>query len=120
MLMSYALHPQADRLCRAQQAGIIPDPDAKQFSSTPAAFTRAARQACALPAAAVTQNFPAASTDDAPFLCLDLSFQGTMLTEGLKIPTTQQVDLVKQVKYNGEYYEAAWPLGAAINTLSSM
>ncbi len=55
----------------------------------------------------------------APYFCLDLSFCYTMLTKGFRLEEGAQVTLVKQVKYNGQAIEAAWPLGAAINDLSS-
>ena len=55
----------------------------------------------------------------APFLCLDLSFLHTLLTQGFKIQQSQQVPVVKRVKYQGQEIEAAWPLGAAINLLSN-
>lgn len=65
-------------------------------------------------------QFPATSEEEGKFLCLDLTFQGTLLTEGLKIPEDEKITLVRQVKYHTEYYEAAWALGAAINTLHSL
>jgi apyrase len=105
---------------RALASGIISDKDAKQATVTPGDFISTASKACALPAAEVERNFPAASQEDASFLCLDLSFQGTLLTEGMKIPKDQPITLVRQVQYNGQFYEAAWPLGAAINTLHSL
>lgn len=55
----------------------------------------------------------------APYLCLDLSFQYSLLTNGFKIEAARSVTLVKRVKYQGQEIEAAWPLGAAINLLSS-
>jgi apyrase len=55
----------------------------------------------------------------APYLCLDLSFQHALLTHGFKIEAASPVTLVKRVKYLGQEIEAAWPLGAAINLLSS-
>ena len=55
----------------------------------------------------------------APYLCLDLTFQHSLLTSGFKIPDTTKVSLVKRVKYQSQEIEAAWPLGAAINLLSS-
>lgn len=54
----------------------------------------------------------------APFLCLDLSFLHTLLTEGFRIQEGREVTLVKRVKYQSQEIEAAWPLGAAINLLS--
>ena len=54
----------------------------------------------------------------APYLCLDLSFLHTLLTEGFKIQEGREVTLVKRVKYQSQEIEAAWPLGAAINLLS--
>jgi apyrase len=55
----------------------------------------------------------------APYLCLDLSFQFALLTHGFKVEAASPVTLVKRVKYQGQEIEAAWPLGAAINLLSS-
>ena len=55
--------------------------------------------------------------DQAPYLCLDLSFQFTLLTTGFKIPETTRVSLVKKVKYHSQEVEAAWPLGAGINLI---
>lgn len=54
----------------------------------------------------------------APYLCLDLSFLHTLLTEGFKISEGAEVTLVKRVKYQAQEIEAAWPLGAAINLLN--
>ena len=54
----------------------------------------------------------------APYLCLDLSFLHTLLTEGFRIQEGLEVTLVKRVRYQTQEIEAAWPLGAAINLLS--
>ena len=56
--------------------------------------------------------------DQAPYLCLDLTFQHTLLHAGFKIPDSTKVSLVKRVKYHSQEVEAAWPLGAGINLLS--
>eukprot|EP00892_Ulva_mutabilis_P000339 jgi/Ulvmu1/10305/UM060_0107.1 len=104
---------------RALDAGIITDADATQAEVRPQAFADAAGRACALDAAAAESEFAGAG-DNAPYMCLDLSFQAALLTDGMKVPADQKVTLVRQVKYRGEYYEAAWALGAAINTLSAI
>jgi apyrase len=54
-----------------------------------------------------------------PYLCMDLSFQHELLIHGFKIPEDAEVTLVKKIKYRDQQVEAAWPLGAAINLLSS-
>lgn len=58
-------------------------------------------------------------TKQAPFLCLDLAFQYTMLKEGFRLPEDTSFTLVKKVKYRGQEIEAAWALGAAVNLLSA-
>ena len=58
-------------------------------------------------------------TKQAPFLCLDLAFQYTMLKEGFRLPENSPFTLVKKVKYRDQEIEAAWPLGAAINLMSA-
>jgi apyrase len=56
----------------------------------------------------------------APYFCLDLSFCHTVLTQGFDLAEGSPLNLVKQVRYNGQTIEAAWPLGAAIDELSAL
>ncbi len=60
-----------------------------------------------------------ASDEQAPFMCLDLSFCHTLLTQGFKVASDTDVTLVKRIKYKEQEVEAAWPLGAAIDLLNS-
>lgn len=54
----------------------------------------------------------------APFMCLDLTFCHNLITKGFKIAENTKVTLVKKIQYKKEEVEAAWPLGAAINMLN--
>ena len=56
--------------------------------------------------------------DHAPYVCLDLTFISSLLVDGFRIPPMSELVVVKQFLYNGLLFESAWPLGAAINTLS--
>jgi apyrase len=73
---------------------------------------------CGKDASDVAKKF-GLSEAHAPYFCLDLSFCHTVLTQGFDLPEGSALNLVKQVKYNGAPIEAAWPLGAAIDELSS-
>lgn len=55
----------------------------------------------------------------APFMCLDLSFCHSLITQGFKIAENSKITLVKRIQYKNEEVEAAWPLGAAINMLNN-
>lgn len=104
---------------RALDAGIIKDGKATSFATSPAAFKDAAHKACSTPLDKLGSAFPAADSAVLQYLCIDLTFQYAMLATGLKVPDGSAITLVKQVEYHGELFEAAWPLGAAVNTLSS-
>ena len=106
-------------VCRAVDAGIITETSARQMDTTPKAFYDAAQKACKTAITDMTSAFPAVSAEGAPYLCLDLTLQHALLTQGLKIPDEHSITLVKQVEYRGDFFEAAWPLGAAINSLSA-
>ncbi len=54
-----------------------------------------------------------------PFLCMDLAFQHELLIWGFRIPEDREITLVKQIQYGDQLVEAAWPLGAAIDLLST-
>ena len=106
-------------VCRAVDAGVIPASVTSKATIKPVAFLRAAEIACGLDVDQMTTKFPEMAAETAPYLCLDLTLQFALLTRGMKIPEQQPITLVKQVEYRGDLFEAAWPLGAAINTLGS-
>ena len=91
------------------------------WSTTAADFGSKASKACSAElstTSAVTGAFPGVKADAAPFFCADLAYCHVLLTQGFGLKATANLTLVKQVEYNGQSIEAAWPLGAAINDLS--
>eukprot|EP00878_Enallax_costatus_P034916 GHUV01038861.1.p1 GENE.GHUV01038861.1~~GHUV01038861.1.p1 ORF type:complete len:200 (+),score=53.83 GHUV01038861.1:122-721(+) len=104
---------------RAQDSGIIADKNAIEWKTSPGDFAKRATAACGKDITELTKAFAGLQPAQAPYFCLDLSFCHTVLTQGFDLPEDAAITLVKQVKYNGQTIEAAWPLGAAINDLSS-
>ncbi|EIE24311.1 apyrase [Coccomyxa subellipsoidea C-169] len=102
---------------RATDAGIIGDKAAITWVLKPNDFSAAASKACSSSVSTLSQHFPNVEASQAPYLCLDLTFLHTLLTEGFRIKEGSDVSLVKRVKYQAQEIEAAWPLGAAINLL---
>jgi apyrase len=83
------------------------------------AFATAARDVCRLKLSDIATTHPGVHADAAPHLCLDLTYCHALLTKGFRIPEEARITLVKAIMYNGEPIEAAWPLGAAVNSLSA-
>ncbi|CAI7805025.1 unnamed protein product [Closterium sp. NIES-53] len=104
---------------RAGQLGVIPDPKASSAPVKAKDFATAAEAACATPLEEVTKKFPGVEGKDAPYMCLDVVYQHKLLTHGFRIDDSAELTLVKQVTYKGKDVEAAWPLGAAIDAISS-
>lgn len=102
------------------EAGIIMDKEKRQLETTVGAFALAAEGACATPFSDVNIFFERVPEAGQKFLCLDLSLQSALLLKGLAMPLERKITVVKQVQYRGEWFEAAWPLGAAINTLAAL
>ncbi|GLC70971.1 hypothetical protein PLESTF_001056400 [Pleodorina starrii] len=104
---------------RASETGIIKDADAIMWPTSPKEFKAKAAEVCGLSADGVAKAYPKVQGDSAKFLCLDLTYCDVMLTKGFNLDPSSSVTLVKQVLYNGQHIEAAWPLGAAVNDLSA-
>lgn len=104
---------------RALDSGIIADKKATSWKTSPGDFAKRAAAVCGKDVAELSKSFSGLQAAHAPYFCLDLSFCHTVLTQGFDLSETAPITLVKQVLYNGEPIEAAWPLGAAINDLSS-
>ncbi|XVF57003.1 hypothetical protein PTKIN_Ptkin06aG0167700 [Pterospermum kingtungense] len=103
---------------RAAQAGFIKasDPVAKV---QPHSFAVAAKQACETKYADAKATYSAVDESNLAYICMDLVYEYSLLVDGFGLDPYQDIRLVKQVKYRDSLVEAAWPLGSAIEAVSS-
>ncbi|KAJ6694026.1 hypothetical protein OIU85_004783 [Salix viminalis] len=103
---------------RAAQAGFVDStvPDAKV---QPADFENAAKRACETNLENAKVIYSSVDEHDLPYICMDLVYQYTLLVDGFALDPWQEMTLVKQVRYRDSLVEAAWPLGSAIEAVSS-
>ncbi|KAI8468567.1 MAG: nucleoside phosphatase family-domain-containing protein [Monoraphidium minutum] len=104
---------------RAEDAGIISDPDAFEWATTPSAFAEQAKKVCGKQPADVMANYPV-KPFRATMFCTDLTFLYALLTSGFDLPDAGPITLVRAIEYQGKNIQASWPLGAAIDSLSSV
>ncbi|KAL8546442.1 hypothetical protein ACS0TY_006245 [Phlomoides rotata] len=103
---------------RAAEAGFV-DPSMAVAKVHPADFEEAAKRACATRLEDGSSTYPRVEPDNLPYLCMDLVYQFTLLVDGFGLDPWQEITLVKKVKYQNSLVEAAWPLGSAIEAVSS-
>lgn len=104
---------------RAAQAGFV-DPNKPVAKVKPNNFLEAAKHACELSVDDAKGTYPSVDPENLPYLCMDLTYQYTLLVDGFDIDPWQEITLVKKVKYGDSLVEAAWPLGSAIEVASSL
>ncbi|RDX67306.1 Apyrase 2, partial [Mucuna pruriens] len=103
----------------ADEAGFV-DPNAANAKVRPVDFEDAAKVACNTELKDLKSVFPRVNDADVPFICLDLVYQYTLLVDGFGIDPRQEITLVRQIKYQDSLVEAAWPLGSAIEAISTL
>ncbi|KAL0735598.1 hypothetical protein Bca4012_011808 [Brassica carinata] len=103
---------------RAAEAGFV-DPKQPVATVRPIDFEKAAKKACSMKIEEGKSKFPRVEEDNLPYLCMDLVYQYTLLIDGFGLEPSQTITLVKKVKYGEHAVEAAWPLGSAIEAVSS-
>lgn len=103
---------------RASQLGVISDPSVPSARVTPKHFADAAEKVCSTPLSEMANVYPLVEPKDLGYVCLDITYQYTLMTVGLDIKPEQSVNLVKRIEYKEKQVEAAWPLGAAIASMS--
>ncbi|XP_062113671.1 apyrase 2-like [Humulus lupulus] len=85
----------------------------------PSDFEEAAKRACQTKLKDAKSLYPDVDESNLPYICMDLVYQYTLLVDGFGLDPWHEITLVKQVKYNNDLVEAAWPLGSAIEAVSS-
>ncbi|KAG8379117.1 hypothetical protein BUALT_Bualt07G0054700 [Buddleja alternifolia] len=104
---------------RAAEAGFV-DPSLAVAKVHPADFEDAAKRACETSLEDGKSTYPHVEPDNLPYLCMDLVYQFTLLVDGFGLDPWQEITLVKKVEYQNSLVEAAWPLGSAIEVVSSL
>ncbi|KAK9951731.1 hypothetical protein M0R45_007167 [Rubus argutus] len=104
---------------RAAEAGFV-DPKEPVAKVNPGKFEEAAKRACQTNLEDAKSTYPEVEEGNLPYLCMDLVYQFTLLVDGFGLDPWQEITLVKKVKYNNALVEAAWPLGSAIEAVSSL
>ncbi|KAB2058768.1 hypothetical protein E1A91_A11G264500v1 [Gossypium mustelinum] len=103
---------------RAAEAGFIKAAD-PVATVQPHSFAEAAKRACGTKYTDIKATYPAVDVGNQAYLCLDLVYQYTLLVDGFGLDPYQDITLVKKVKFRNSFVEAAWPLGSAIEAVSS-
>lgn len=103
---------------RAAEAGFV-DPKKPVAKVRPVDFEDAAKRACQTNLEEAKSIYPRVEPDNLPYLCMDLVYQFTLLVDGFALDPWQEITLVKKVEYRNSQVEAAWPLGSAIEVVSS-
>ncbi|PHT90885.1 Apyrase [Capsicum annuum] len=99
----------------ASVVGIV-DPKEPSGISQAIQYYKAAKLACQTKKQNMKLVFPSIGDRDIPFICRDLTYEYTLLVDGFVIDPYRKTTFVHQVKY---LVEAAWPLGSAIDVVSS-
>ncbi|KAL2555160.1 apyrase 2 [Forsythia ovata] len=102
----------------ALEAGIL-ESNADGGITRPLAYKEAAKRVCATKFADIKSEFPNAEDDDIPYLCMDLVYQYTLLVHGFDVTPKHKVTVVNKVNYKNSKLNAEWPLGCAIDVMSS-
>ncbi|XP_016460392.1 apyrase [Nicotiana tabacum] len=100
------------------QVGIV-DSKFPSAIAKPIQYLNAAKVACKTKAADIKSVFPNAQDRDIPYLCIDLVYDYTLLVDGLGLNPYKDITVMHDVKYKNYLVGAAWPLGCAIDLVSS-
>lgn len=65
-------------------------------------------------------TYPLIYEDSLPYACLDLIYQYTLFVDGFGLDPLQDITVANQIEYQDALVDAAWPLGNAIEAVSSL
>ncbi|KAF3667060.1 Apyrase [Capsicum annuum] len=100
------------------QVGLV-DPKFPSAIVKPVQYLKSAKVACQTKAADIKTVFPNTQDRNLPYLCMDLIYEYTLLVEGFGLSRYKKIRVIRDVQYKNYLVGAAWPLGCAIDLVSS-
>ncbi|KAJ8539742.1 hypothetical protein K7X08_013994 [Anisodus acutangulus] len=100
------------------QVGIV-DTKSPSAIAKPIQYLNAARVACQTKAEDIKTVFPNTQDRNIPYLCIDLVYEYTLLVDGFGLNPYKDITVMHDVQYKNYLVGAAWPLGCAIDLVSS-
>ncbi|XP_020209926.1 nucleoside-triphosphatase-like, partial [Cajanus cajan] len=79
-----------------------------------------AKRACRLAFEDVKSVYPLLTQDKLPYVCIDSAYQYALLVDGFGLDPLQEITVALEIEYQDAVVEAAWPLGTAIEAISSL
>ncbi|XP_049399213.1 apyrase isoform X2 [Solanum stenotomum] len=100
------------------QVGIV-DTKFPSALAKPIQYLNAAKVACQTNVADIKSIFPKTQDRNIPYLCMDLIYEYTLLVDGFGLNPHKEITVIHDVQYKNYLVGAAWPLGCAIDLVSS-
>ncbi|CAN4095736.1 unnamed protein product [Withania somnifera] len=100
------------------EAGIV-DSKSPSIVAKPIQYLNAAKVACQTRVTDIKSVFPKVEDRDIPYLCMDLVYDYTLLVDGFGLNPNKDMTVIHDVKYKNYLVGAAWPLGCAVDLISS-
>ncbi|KAG4951104.1 hypothetical protein JHK85_044971 [Glycine max] len=79
-----------------------------------------AKRACETKLEDAKSTYPNLAEDRLPYVCLDIAYQYALYTDGFGLDPWQEITVANEIEYQDALVEAAWPLGTAIEAISSL
>ncbi|XP_027349653.1 nucleoside-triphosphatase-like [Abrus precatorius] len=98
----------------------IADPNKPSSKIHPVDLENGAKKACALTFEEAKSTYPLLAEGRLPYVCMDLTYQYALLVDGFGLDPLQEITVAIQIEYQNSLVETAWPLGTAIEAISSL
>lgn len=103
----------------SEDSGII-EPGAPNGIIRPVDFENVAKIACGLSYEESKSVYPLFTDDKRPFICMDSSYHYALLVDGFGLDPLQEITVADKIQYQDALVETAWPLGTAIEAISTL
>jgi apyrase len=103
-----------------QDVGMV-DPNKSNLKLRPLDLENKAKIVCTLNVEDVKSAYPLLEKFNiVPYACMDLIYQYELLVDGFGLDPLQEITTGEKIEYQDAFVEAAWPLGIAIEAISSL